>query len=311
MSTNFFIHIGFSKTGTTSLQKHLFSKHPHVKYHGKPFADEKLKTFLHRLIMEESISYNPGPLKNYLEETRARELSPSQHAVVLSDEMFVSYSKARDKGIVAHRLHDIFAPCKIMITIRHQFELLKAAYLSRGRFLSNVPSKFEGLAVSFEEWLDLSLENYERGYINHADYYKTISYYAHVFGKENVRVFLLEDFIYNKKKYIDDLALFLGVDAGMAFDTVKDAHEHKEITQADLDYELQISRFFPFHRSKMVSKALKLYNSIANRAKKASPAQVEIPGRLVGKFNQIFGEGNKKLGDEFALPLNIYHYPGF
>jgi len=56
--SNTFIHIGFPKTATTTLQNHLFSKHPGIHYLGKPYRDDDLTGMIRSLVMQESTVYN-------------------------------------------------------------------------------------------------------------------------------------------------------------------------------------------------------------------------------------------------------------
>ena len=50
------LHIGFPKTGTTTLQKHLFTEHSQIVYLGKPTRSEWLKEKMHTLIKQDSIN---------------------------------------------------------------------------------------------------------------------------------------------------------------------------------------------------------------------------------------------------------------
>ncbi|MGE5342463.1 MAG: sulfotransferase domain-containing protein [Candidatus Omnitrophota bacterium] len=309
---NVVIHVGFSKTGTTTLQKHVFGKHSQVAYLGKPFEDETLKTLIHQLMMQESTVYDPGPLTRYMDEKQLMALSeygPNRKVVVVSDEMFLSYSKVRDKGVVANRIKEVFGPCRILITIRNQYDLLKSAYLSRGRLLVNVPARWNGLGVTFEDWLALCVENLDRGYISHADYYKTIDFYSRLFGRENVCVLMLEEFIHHKETYIRKLSEFLGIDAVESLERVSDAHEHREITQHTLDFELLKARFFPLHRNFLLLGLLKSYLSFKHQNRRGAVAMVEIPARFKDQLKTIFREGNRKLMTHYQLPLEQYHYP--
>lgn len=313
MSKNpdFIIHIGFSKTGTTTLQKHLFGKHSQVKYLGKPYRDERFKNLLHHLMSEETLTYDPAPLEQYIAGNKLRTTRGTEKAVILSDEMFLSYSKVRDKGVVARRIKDIFSPCKILITIRNQYELLKSAYLSRGRLLLNVPGKFHGLGVGFQQWLDLTDDDFQKGYIAHADYFKTIDFYAKLFGKENVCILLLEEFIHNKEEYLKKLSGFAGIDFQESGERVGQAHEHKEIPQSQLDFELLRTRFFPFHKFPLVPAMLKFCIFIKKKLKKCKDptAQVDIPGNWSERLAGLYREGNRKLVRDYGLPLEAYGYP--
>jgi len=305
----FTIHAGFSKTGTTTLQRHLFARHSQIDYLGKPYHDDTFRALVHRLMMEETLTYDPAPLKKIIETMRSRPLDSPKRTRLLSDEMFLSYSKVRDKGVVAQRIRDVFSPCKIVITIRSQLELLKSAYLSRGRLLMGVPKKFNGLGVTFGQWLTLSRENLDRGYLSHADYIRTIDYYAALFGRENVRVLLLEEFIENKEAYITALSEFLGIGSSEAMEHVGDAHEHREIAQAVLDHELLRTRFSPFHEIPPVSWGLSLVMKLKTQALGGREAQVEIPGEWRKYLTELYRPGNRRLMEDYRLPLEKYDYP--
>ncbi len=62
--------------------------------------------------------------------------------MLLSEELSVSCTKSRDKGMVAQQLKEVSQPSKILITIRNQWDTLKSAYLTRGRLLLYVPEKY-------------------------------------------------------------------------------------------------------------------------------------------------------------------------
>lgn len=309
MGINGVVHVGFSKTGTTTLQKHLFAKHKEIKFPGKPYGDEVFKDLIHELIMKESIAYDASKLKTYIGESGLLDLREGKKVWVVSDEMFVSYSKVRDKGMVAHRVRDVFGDCKILITIRNQGDLLRSAYLSRGRYLSDVPRRFLGLGVSYEDWIALSLTNYERGYINHGDYYKTVVYYSRLFGKENICVLMLEEFIHDREKYMEKLSGFLGVDKQEALECVKNAHEHKDMTGEELDYELIRSVFFPLHNTVLFKGISKAASKWKHRKDKSSEAQVDLSPEIRERLDEIFRPGNRELVKEFGLPLEKYGYP--
>ncbi len=312
MTPIFAIHVGFSKTGTTTLQNHLFRNHSQVEYLGKPYCDPSLKAELHRLMMLDSIAYQAevdGLSLREIVNSRFATMGKDKRVLLLSDEMFVSYTKVRDKGVIAQRIQDVLAPQKIIITIRNQKELLKSAYLSRGRLLFNVPPRFYGLHVTFEQWLSLGYDNFARGYLEHADFAKTIAYYARVYGRENVCVLLLEELIHKKAAHLQKLADFLGIDAAEALTRVQDAHEHQEISQAILDWEALNTRFFPVNTWFPVRAALTLITTVRKKIKKDAQAYVTITASWEKRLRDIYRAGNQQLVHEYGLPLEQYDYP--
>lgn len=308
---NIVLHVGFSKTGTTTLQKHLFSCHSQVQYLGKPFADETFKTLIHQLIMQESTVYDSSALKQYLESEKEilKKIAPAKKIILLSEEMLLSYSKTRDKGIVAQRLKNVFPFAKVLFTIRDQFEILKAAYLSRGRQLSYVPPKYLGLHVSFREWLELAFENIERSYLGHVDYYKTIAYYSGLFGKEKIGILLLEELSHNLEEYARKLSDFLGIDTFEVKKILAGKHANQGITRFQLESEILKSQWYPLNRSTLVSKLLKIYLVLMKNAHRNQDAEVQIPTHLLERIGELYKTGNRALINEFGLPLKEYGYP--
>lgn len=304
------LHVGFSKTGTTTLQKHLFSHHSQVQYLGKPFLDHTLKTLLRQLIMQESTAYDSSALKQYLENERKilKKDNPAKKVIVLSEEMLLSYSKTRDKGLVAQRLNEVFPSAKVLFTIRNQFELLKAAYLSRGRQLNYVPPKYLGLHVTFREWLALAFENIERSYLGHADYYKTIAYYAGLFGKNKVGVLLLEELSQKTEAYAGKLSDFLGIDVDETLQLLKGQHANRGISRFQLESEALRSRWYPCNRFFLISKLLKIYLVLTKSAHKNQEAEVQIPNDWETRIGDLYKAGNRLLIGEFGLPLAEYGY---
>lgn len=312
MNTPFVMHVGFSKTGTTTLQNHLFAKHSQIQYLGKPYRDDHLKAALHRLMMEDSIAYQAsvdGVFLATLVKSELANMAQPKRVLVLSDEMFVSYTKVRDKGVIARRIQEVLGPEKVIITIRHQMELLKSAYLSRGRLLFNVPPRFSGLAVTFEQWLTLGYEHFHRGYLEHANFAKTIDWYVHLFGKENVCVLLLEELIHNKTGHLERLSNFLGIDTVESMACVADAHEHQEVSQAVLDWEALNTHLFPFNRWFLMRGALRLAAAAKKKLHKEKPANVTISATWQKRLTDMYREGNQHLVQEYQLPLAQYGYP--
>ena len=309
MPLNIALHVGFSKTGTTTLQQFLFSKHSQIEYLGKPYTDDILKVRLHRLVTQESLVYDSRTLAEYFSKKVLEKEHGSKKSILISDEILVSYSKVPDKGMVAHRLKEVFPAARIIFTIRNQWEILKAAYLSRGRLLLNVPDKYEGLHVSFEDWLELSHRNIERSYLGHLDYFKTIDYYSKLFGKDNVCVLLLEELTERPEEYIKKLAGFLDIDFDEALALVVEKHANKGITQSRLQFESLTTKFFPFHHFFLVVGMLKLYFLLERVIKKDRDAEVYIPAHWRERLGKLYCRGNRNLSSVYQLPVEKYGYP--
>ena len=262
MKLNTVIHIGFPKTGTTTQQNHLFGKHSQIAYLGKPYKDHRLQTELHHLIMQESIVYQSSLLKEYMKSLVIHELG--KKVILVSDEIMVSVSKVRDKGMVAQRIKEVFSPCKILITLRNQLDLLMSTYISGSRLLTTVPGKYRGRFVEFEDWLEFSYENLERSHIGNFIFFNTIHYYSQLFGKDNIRVLLFEEFIHNKQEYIKKVSEFLAIDWQESLELIEAAHDNVRIDQSQLDFEQLVGDHVPIRENHWVSKASRLYYFFRN-----------------------------------------------
>lgn len=309
MSLPIVIHIGFPKTGTTTHQKHLFGKHSQVSYLGKPYRSDILKGEILRLVMEESLTYDSTALKKYLVQLEANERKSGKKLAVLSEELLVSASKVRDKGVVAERIKEIFAPGKILVTIRNQLEVLKSAYINGGRLLKNVPLKYKGLAIKFDEWLEMVFENPDRSYVGNIKYLNTINYYARLLGKENICVLLFEEFIHNKEEYIRQLSEFLGIDARESQRLLTGQHENPRVLQSQVDLELTRSKFGPKGKNPFILIALKRWYDFRHLFKKSESARVDLPDPWLERLNDFYGESNRELMKNFNLPIDKYGYP--
>lgn len=309
MRPDIVIHIGFSRTGTTTLQRHLFAKHSQIRYMGKPYTDDVFKREIDHLVKQETMVYDSSALRQYISENFWKQGNKkSKKVILISDEIMVSYSKVRDKGVVARRIKEVFDP-RILITIRNQYDILKSAYLSRGRLLMNVPSKYAGLSIRFTDWLELSYQNIDRSYLGHVDYFKTIDYYSQLFGKDNVCVLLFEEFVENTNEYLETLSNFLNIDLNEAVERTENKHEHKEIPQSQLNFERFRTGFYPLSRIPLIFNVIKPFFALMGCFRKDKTAKVTIPGDWQQRLNAMYREGNRKLIEKYTLPLEKYGYP--
>jgi len=305
------IHIGFPKTGTTTHQNHLFSKHSQIVYLGKPYQNEHFKTGMHNLVMQESTIYRSPSLKEYVDSHLSGIDDQKKKVFLVSDEIMVSVSKVRDKGVVAQRVKEVFSPCKILITLRNQLEILKSSYISGCRLLINVPGKYRGRFVGFEEWLEFSYENFNRSHIGNFIFFNTVDYYAQLFGKSNVLVLLFEEFIHNKKEYINKLSDFLNIDGDESLQLIKTSHDNERIEQSRLDFEHMVGSHLPIGQNRLISGTAKLYYffyKVLGKGKNKK-AKVGIPDHWLARLKNFYREGNRKLVQNFNLPLEEYDYP--
>lgn len=307
--SNTVIHIGFPKTGSTTLQTHLFAKHPGILYLGKPYRDDDLKGMIRRLVMQESTVYHPDNLKEYIKRHLADEPGKEKKVFLISDETFVSAAKVRDKGVVAHRLKDLFAAAKILVTIRNQMDAVKSGYIGGGRLAGNAPGKYKNMIVSFKEWLEICEKMYHGDFVRNVIYFNTIDYYAGLFGKENICILLFEDFVKNTHEFIGKLSLFLDIDFETSREIIQNAHENKRISQADFQIESLRSKLGFMGNVTPIVTFMNGLRKIWGTLGTGKRSEVDIPGEWYQRLWDLYKEGNRKLMENYRLPLENYGYP--
>lgn len=306
MAINTVIHIGFPKTGTTTHQIHLFDKHSQIVYLGKPYKEARFEQELHRLIKQESTIYDSSALKEYMKSVKKER--PGKNLLLLSEEIMVSLSKVRDKGVVAQRIKEVFSPCKILITIRNQVEMLKSAYINGGRLLAHVPGKYRGRYVPFEDWLIFQYEYLDRSHMGNFIYFPTIQYYAKLFGKENILVLLFEEFLDQPEQYITKLSEFLAIDKNESLELLGAEHENVRIDQSRLEFERWVGSRMALGKSRFLYRLSKVYGYFFHLLAKNKKAKVMIPGPWLERLRNVYSQGNRQLMAHFHLSLEQYGY---
>lgn len=141
-------HIGFHKTGTTWLQRHVFTPQldfRQVMNHGEV---RRFVTGPNRLV------FDPQPARRHIEqENRSNESAATQQRVISSELLCGNpFSGNRECADFAHRIREIGVPTRVLITIREQLSMITATYgqyVKRGgtldirQFLESAPIGFE------------------------------------------------------------------------------------------------------------------------------------------------------------------------
>lgn len=181
MKNEIIIHIGYPKTATTWLQKEFFPKVANWNYLSPGIFNEQI------------IKIDPfDPHLNF-------DAWEEKERLIVSNENFIGLGRINGfiKIGLANRLKSIFPNAKIVIFIRNQLDMIASSY--------NWNVKRMGCTLSIKKFL-----NYTDGRPNqtpkynlyHNNYYDIIKLYSDLFGKENVYVFLFEEFRTNPESFI-------------------------------------------------------------------------------------------------------------
>lgn len=300
------LHVGYPKTGTTTLQKNVFPLHPDIEYLGKyipsfQYCDNTLSVQMDALLHQGSlVPLDLSSLKVHVDLIRH---SSNRKVILLSSESMI-HPDANDLATVAKRLKEVFGPCHIWITIREQISALLSFYWMHGRHgqYLTIAGLYDNenlsFPLSFSKWIELQKRAPEKNFIGTLRYDKVVDLYRHVFGSDQVSVLMYETLLTDPDGYISQVSEILGVDCQTMMQLSRGQHENRSSAIAkpwavqDATKALQNKKGFwgkfdlPWHRREDVST---LNNLIAD---------------LRGEYSA----GNVRLSKQMALDLAAYNY---
>lgn len=309
---NVVVHVGYPKTATTTFQKHVFPNHPDIDYLGKTIPDmrfrsDELRNEIHRLINEDEVRYEGTQrLKKLMEEHRRNS---DRKVLLLSHENFIHHW-GNDKGLIARRIREAFGPCKILITLREQLDVIRSFYAMHGRyctatFLMATQKERVRTPLSLEQWFQFTFRAPERNIYSILHYHDLVSYYVSHFGRENVGVFLYEQFVKDADTYVQQMCRFLKIDPTPALQQVKGKHENRRFTNAEVMY-LRIARFCGLKMfdwtQQDAPRWLKYLRNLFGKH------EVNIDGEWKTRLVEMYQDGNRKLAELYDLPLGQFGY---
>lgn len=289
MRPQLFLHIGYPKTATTTLQTHLFPKHPDINYLGKfipnhDYTKPDLKSYLNDLINSQSHNYKcNGTLKHLINQ----EMIHSNHlCTLISNEAFL-HPWAIDVETVARRAYKVFNPCKIIIVIREQHDALWSFYRAHGRhgqymFVNLTENDTVSVQppISASDWLELQSREFNKNFASTLLYSDVINSYLKLFGKENVLVLCYEQLDKNLADFTNHLSRWMGINNDMTHNLLDGKREN--ITPPILSNE------FAHKETEAKSNFIKL-----------------IPPSITNEYRK----GNQYISDKLGIKLAKYNYP--
>ena len=290
-----FIHLGFPRSGSTSLQRHLFDKHSGILNLGKPYSDkslEELYAHLYKLFRTEG--------KYQIENQDIIETikSGSGKSLFISDEA-VLFNVFNNFSCVVDRFLAAFDNCKFLIIIRNQIDIIKSYYTYSGHVpkpnLGNYPS------IPFDKWLSWSLDNFYGSFLYHLMYFShTVKLLHDKGGRENVKVLLFEDYIKDTAKFSHQFSSFLEIDDRETLSLLEQSKvESKSYNLSPLGKRLS--------KSTLATKAVETLPFLKNLKRVvANRVDFSVAQEIVPK---LFSGDNRFLDSELNLDLKRYSYP--
>lgn len=282
-----YIHIGYPKNASTTLQTDIFPTVDKAAYLGRiygsdqAYVSEEVSEALYAISMIDSIDYSHSDVERKIKNTLNKMMNESDiEKVIISSEAFSN--NVSDRKLIAKRLNALFPDAKIVLIIRNQMDALRSMY----GFLvcqlgKNINLSYGRPSVkTFENWILEQEEYLCRSYVSTLKYHEFISVYWDLFGKENVSVLLFEKLVYEPELFFDEMADFLDVDV----------------------IELEKNKSLP-RRNKGPTNSALLYYKLRGYFPGISPAKI-LPNRIVNGWHNILGMGGSASKNQ-ELPLDV------
>lgn len=325
---NLKIHVGYPKTGTTTLQKHFFPKIQEVQYLGKYSNDTKLFNFDTQIIKD--LIFKSKEEINFKSNLKRLKKHLIHNNILLSEESFLSNSLRTTRfdkedvlpvqNNISYNIREFFNneefEVKVLFTIRRQDEMITSQYAQSYVHYYSRYKKTD----TFQKFLNIYLDDENTGntYVETLDYYKIITQYEAIFGKENITVLVFEELQENPKEFYEKLCRYLEIDENKYSQVAIKKNENKRSTERKYKKTRDISvyeklffiknKYLPFIKlslSKNIKERLK--NIIWTSNKKISET-IFLTNDQKRLLLEKYNDSNKKLSEEYNLNLKKYGY---
>jgi len=203
------IHLGYPKTGTTWVQDVLFANLSGLKNIGKPYdVNEVFIKLFNQIVSESSLTFSVEQYKiEILQALKARGIEPKSKTTIsfelFSGDLYSGFGATR----TLERIHAIFNPATVLITIREQtavIESLYKFYVAGGGSLTIQDFLYHRNSPGVDYFGNLNL-------VSKFMYDVYIKKCIKIFGKEKVLVVPFEKLIQCPTEFITNILAPLGL----------------------------------------------------------------------------------------------------
>ncbi|HZS55555.1 MAG TPA: sulfotransferase [Bryobacteraceae bacterium] len=296
------LHIGFHKSGSTTLQEALFSRHSQVANLGEPVENPDALAAMRNAweaCCDDATLRTPFKLE-YSQSLwrKALENVPPEKLPVFSKERLTRFGYCGAPDCLPAKLHAIVGPAQIVIVIRNQIKLIESLYYA----------KTDG-DMTPDRWRTAETEgpqNRDRFHVYR--YHAFAKAYADVFGRENVGIFMLEELATDVESFARKLCNFIGIDGDEGSRLLRNKRLHSRTSQRGLAYaKLRSVVGRNIHLGVYAPKILvQVFSNFLSRGK---PVAVELPRDWIEHLKSFYRTENARLAAEWGLPLQEYGYP--
>ncbi|KAA1189216.1 sulfotransferase [Pseudohalioglobus sediminis] len=317
--TDLALHVGMSKTGTSTLQRALFRNHSQVFYLGKYVPSktpkgcrtEEVYQWLQPLLWDLKAEVDVDTHRQFFNSLRAEHVAQQQIPVCSWEALALSPG-----GLFSQRLERLQRVCgdiKVQFTLRNPASWITSSYLQelQGNFTKRKPQTFGRNAyIGLEDWIELHVA--KRGGLGQwLNYAANIRIASELLGRDKVAVLLFEDLVADADNFYRDVANFLGIDAEQCVELARGYHYNKRLTEADVAHMQSVQASLPGRMRWLLSSQTARRKRMAeNSATRVStPARMQLDAAWVDKVADATREGHQYLSEAFQLNLRGRGYP--
>jgi len=299
------IHIGANKTASTTLQRALFRRHGGIHYVGEDAEGyDGYAPLVNSMVNDDDLYF---PFAECAELFR-KHLGEETHKTLLYSNEDVMTSRV--PTVCARRLHAFLPDAEILLVVRNQYSAIPSFYASHGAFLKPAPPSYFRRHVSYEDWMRFQLMFAKYGALASFMFNRLLSVYAGLFGENRIHVLLFEEFVENKRLFMEKLADILRINAVETSKLLQGSHERKRISNRMLAYNKFRTSFL---WGVPISDYLPFGGTIAGRFGKflggGRSARVAVSNEMKQVIYDLYCEDNALLAAKYGLPLAEHGYP--
>ena len=317
------IHIGYPKSASTTLQKHLFSKHPDINsfssyptknigvdsseidYSARYLSNDNLKNFYQRLSNETSSDFDHQAISSLTADFK-KDFSTSQ-CNLFSSEFFTSvFFSNKNLEEKANRLSDVFPDAKIVVIVRNQLDIIKSQYKDHPFDPRNLTS---GKPLSLNEFIAHLLDfDHEIKYLDSLRYFEKANIYEQLFSANNICVLCMEDLKHDLRSFSSKVSDFLHIDSKSTEELLTHRHENRGVGSRYNTYRKMVRNYYP---AKVLHFMLaNVFKIDVKKILTNSSSKVEdISLQNINRLTEYFGKSNFKLANKYAIDVVKYQYP--
>jgi len=328
---NLFLHIGYPKTGTTTMQecislqiKGVKSFIPNVDHeYLRSLSDDKVfnDNYIVKQLVENFIFEDYDPRKSLallggVKENKIFISTTGPLSALFFKGRFVGKDKHLKPEQVAKRISEVFSEefdVKVIISIRRQSDWIPSAFAEWHQYFSKI-SDYSSLDKFVSSFKDLNSE-----FAQDINYSNVVTPFEKILGKDNIYIAVFEQLKRDPVNYYRSLIGFMGGDIdGALLENVpkrnvrETAGEQKRVNVLTLSqllffYKL---RYFP-NLSLGLIKRFPIGLNLLSKVKWPSNNQsekIKISEDDVQEIFTLYQEENMNLSERYNLGLDVYGY---